>query len=145
MASKRNSLTTPGHKMQERSALAELVMLRSYLRLPPYFWRDSRWKWKYTQEVKAISKFIKKYGLDVVSKILRRNYISTVAKDYGNIEVLLQREMDSISRLAMTKDTTEVKAETLPEVEDLRGARPSFVKKKTLFERLSEIEDDNGG
>jgi len=136
---KRKSITTPGHLMAVRNSLTELMMFRSFFgKLPAYFWRDTRWKWRYTQEVKAISKFIKKYGEDLVAEVIIKNYITT-AKDYSNLEVLLQREMDRISRLLRPKDTSKMEAEVDEEIKDLRESRPS-VCKKSLFERLSDIE-----
>jgi len=139
MAKKRKSLTTPGHTMTLRNSLAELVLLRANQgKLPEYFWRDSRWKWDYGREVQAITKFIKKYGEEVVSKVITSNYVSTTA-DYGNLEFLCQQEMDRLARLYKPKDTTPVEAEVFEEVKDLREPRPSHFK-KGLFERLDEIE-----
>lgn len=127
--------------MTVRNSLAELVLLRANQgKLPPHFWRDSRWKWNYGREVQAITKFIKKYGEDVVSKVILTNYIATTA-DYGNLEFLLQEQMDRLARLYKPKDTTQVKAEVDDRVEiDLREPRPSYFQKKNVWERLNEIE-----
>jgi hypothetical protein len=137
---KKPSLTTPGHKMTLRNSLAELVLLRAnHGKLPEYFWRDTRWKWAYAREVQAITKFIKKYGEDVVSKVILSNYVATTA-DYGNLEFLLQEQMDKLARLYKPKDTTPVKAEVDEKVPDLREPRPSSFKRKSIWERLDEIE-----
>ena len=134
------SLTTPNHMMQLRSWLAELVMVRSSDgRLPEYFWRDTRWKWKYSNEVKAVTKFIKKFGEAVVIKVTCDTRIKSFA-DYGELEYLLQKESEAKQRLSLPKDTTEVKNEEHQELTDLREPR-SVVSKKNLFERLSELEE----
>lgn len=137
------SMTTPGHIMQLRSWLAELVMVRSSNgRLPEYFWRDTRWKWRYGNEVKAVSKFIKKYGEDVVVKVVCGNPIKSFT-DYAELEFLLQKEAEAKKRLASPKDTTPVTNEERRDLPDLREPR-SVVSKKTLFERLAELEGNNG-
>lgn len=142
MARKVKSATTPNHKMQLRSWLAELVMLRSNRGrpLPPYFWRDNRWKWAYTREVKAVSKFIKSYGENIVVSVACNKKIHTFT-DYANLEFHLQNEQASVERLARPKDLGEVMNEDAGVVEDLREPR-SFAIKKTLFERLAELEDE---
>lgn len=133
------SLTTPNHMMQLRSWLAELAMVRSSNgRLPEYFWRDTRWKWKYANEVKAVTKFIKKYGEDVVVKVACGNPIKSFA-EYGELEFLLQKESEAKQRLSLPKDTTPIKNEDTQDIADLRGPR-SVVSKKNLFERLAELE-----
>lgn len=135
-----NSSTTPGHKMLLRSWLAELAMTRSNRGspLPAYFWRDGRWKWKYGQEVKAASKFIKKYGQAIVVSVVIDNCINTFS-DYGNMEFFLQREFDSICRMAAPKDNTVAEKEQKKEIVDIREPK-IFPKKKGVFEKLSEFE-----
>lgn len=142
-AKKVSSTSTPGHKMLVRSWLTELVMIRANKGHPlkPYFWRDPRWKWKYTNEVKAASKFIKKYGESLVVRIVCDNKINTFT-DYGNLEFLLQNEQARIDRLTIPKDLSQIENEAVEVVEDLREPR-SFAIKKTLFERLAELENDN--
>ena len=84
------SRTTPGHNMQARSWITELVMLRSNMgQLPPYFWREPKWKWRYTNEVKAASKFIKRYGESTVVKIVCANRQLATLASYGELEFLL--------------------------------------------------------
>ena len=142
-AKKVNSTSTPGHKMFIRSWLAELVMTRANRGRPlkPYFWRDTRWKWRYTNEVKAASKFIKKYGEALVVRVVCDHKINTFT-DYGNLEFLLQNEQARIDRLSIPKDLSKVENEDPGVVEDLREPR-SFSIKKTLFERLAELENGN--
>lgn len=137
------SLSTPGHNMFVRSWLAELVMTRANKgqKLKPYFWRDSRWKWKYTSEVKAVSKFIKKYGEAAVVKVVSENRKIFTFASYGEMEVLLQKEHGRIERLLLPKDNTEVTSEEPEVVTDLRGPRLS-ISKKGLFQRLAELEND---
>lgn len=134
------SITTPGHVMQVRSWLAELVMVRSLGELPPYFWRDQRWKWKYANEVKAVTKFIKKYGEGVVAKAVCDDKKIKSFADYAHLEYSLQREADAQHKLSLPKDTTPVKNEDRRPIADLREPR-SVVSKKGLFERLSELEN----
>ena len=132
------SQTTPGHRMQIRSWLAELVLWRANRgRLPPYFWRNTKWKWKYTNEVKAASKFIKKYGEATVTKIVCFNKKLTTLTSYGELEFLLQAEEARLKRLAAPKDTTILIDEAPVVLEDLREPR-IVSKKKGLFERLDE-------
>lgn len=138
------SMTTPGHMMQLRSWLAELAMVRSTNgRLPEFFWRDTRWKWRYANEVKAVSKFLKKYGEDVVVKVVCGNKTIKSFTDYAELEFLLQKEAEVKQRLASPKDTTPVKNEERRDTIDLREPR-SVVSKKKLFERLAELEESNG-
>ena len=139
--SKRKELsnTTPGHKMLIRSWLAELVMLRQHATLPAYFWRDTRWKWNYMREVKAISKFIKNYGELAVVSIACDRHIKTFS-NYGNIEFLLQNEKAKIERLNSLKDLSPIISEATQVTEDLREPR-SFIIRKSLFERLEELEN----
>jgi hypothetical protein len=138
------SLTTPNHHMQLRSWLAELVMVRSTNgRLPEYFWRDTRWKWRYGNEVKAVTKFIKKYGESVVVKVVCNNPVKSFT-DYAELEFLLQKEYEAKQRLAIPKDTTPVMNEERRDLTDLREPR-SVVSRKNLFERLSEIEGGSNG
>lgn len=139
MAKKIKSLTTPDHKMAIKSYLAELVMVRQYsFSLPPYFWRYNKWKWEYTRTVQAIGKFIKNYGIDNVAKVIKANYISKI--DYGNMEYLLQSELERQNRILKPKDISGVRAEVHSSCEDVREPRPLPVRKKGLFERMGEIE-----
>lgn len=136
------SSTTPGHKMQLRSWLVELVMLRaSGGRLPPYFWKEQKWKWRYTNEIKAVSKFIKTYGeLAVLNAVLNNRELSTFSS-YGDIEFLLQKEDELVKKQLTPKDYTEVKPLAPLSDEDYREP-VSFVKKKSLFDRLRELENE---
>jgi hypothetical protein len=139
--SKIASSTTPGHRMFVRSWLAELIMRRSFAgRLPPYFWRETKWKWRYTNEVKAISKFIKKFGEDMVLKIVCENKKLKTAASYGELEYLLQEEEAKLKRLALPKDTSPVINEAPASHVDLREPRV-VSKKKGLFERLNDFEE----
>lgn len=137
------SSTTPNHRMNLRSWLAELVMIRANRGslLPPFFWRDARWKWKYTNEVKAASKFIKKFGEALVVKVVADNPVTTFS-DYGNMEFLLQSELDILMRHMLPKDFSPVVDEDQEEIEDIRGPR-IINKQKGLFSRLYELEVDN--
>lgn len=143
MPKKVQSRTTPNHKMQLRSWLAELVMLRSNRGrpLPPFFWRDTRWKWKYTHEVKAISKFIKQYGDNIVASVITNNRKIITARDYATMEFNLQNAVAINQRLSSPKDTTPVKYEDFSNLKDLREKK-NVVRKKTLFEKLKEWENE---
>ncbi len=133
------SLTTPGHKMLARSWISELVMWRAnFGHLPPYFWRQTKWKWRYTNEVKAASKFIKKYGESTVVKIVCANKKLQTLASYGELEFLLQAEQDRLKRLATPKDNTPVIDKVRAPIEDLRGPR-SINTKKGLFEKLDGL------
>lgn len=137
---KLESLTTPGHMMQVRSWIAELMMVRYHKgQLPPYFWRDGRWKWRYANEMKAVTKFIKKYGEGVVLKVICDAKINSFAS-YAELEFHLQREFEAQARLALPKDTTEVVNEVRDVSTDLREPR-SVVSKRGLFDRLAELEN----
>jgi hypothetical protein len=133
------SSTTPGHIMQVRSWLAELVMVRAHGNLPPYFWREQRWKWIYANELKAVTKFIKKFGETVVAKTVCDNRKIHSFAHYAELEYSLQREADAQYKLSLPKDTTPIKNEDRGSDVDLREPR-SVVSKKGLFERLSELE-----
>jgi hypothetical protein len=133
------SETTSGHKMQLRSYLAELMLIRQYglSSLSPYFWRHKFWRGLYTKEVRAISKFLKSYGPRAVVEVASNPFITTFT-NYAELEFFLQKESAKDYRLAQPKDTSIIKNET-DEVQDLREPR-FFVKKKGLFEKLNEFE-----
>lgn len=134
------STTTPGHNMQLRSWLAELVMLRANKGpLKPYFWRDVRWKWRYTNEVKAVSKYIKTYGEAVVVAVAADSKVNTFT-DYARLEFLLQNEAAKYTRLPSIKDSSPVVDIVKITGVDLREQR-NIKRKKSLFEKLSELEN----
>lgn len=139
------SQTTPGHKMLPRSWVAELVMWRANRgKLPPYFWRNQKWKWKYGQEVRAATKFVKKYGEDAVVRVVCANKKLITLSSYGDIEFLLQQEEERLRRLSLPKDTTPLAEEVHEPLEDLREPR-SVSRKVGLFEKLAMLEKDNNG
>jgi len=133
------SQTTDGHKMQLRSYIAELMLIRQYGvgSLRPYFWRHKFWKGLYTREVRAVSKFLKTYGPQAVVEVVNNIKITSFT-DYAQLEFFLQKEAARIQRLAAPKDTSKTKNEAY-EVEDLREPR-FFIKKKGLFDKLDELE-----
>lgn len=140
MAKSIQSLTTPNHKMQLRSWLAELVMTRAYVgQLSPYFWREQKWKWIYANEVKAATKFLKKFGESAVAKVLIDNRnIKSVAK-YAEIEYLLQNEAERLVRLARPKDISPIEVSEPKNTIDLRDF--STKTKIGLFDKLGELEN----
>lgn len=91
------------------------------------------------REIKACNKFIKKYGEAAILNIVQNNYIKTFT-DYGKMEFFLQQYAESIARKAAPKDSTSVKELSSYKGEDLRNYQPSN-RKKTLFEKLEEIEN----
>ena len=133
------SQTTDGHKMQLRSYIAELMLIRQFGlgSLHPYFWRHKYWRGLYTKEVRAVSKFLKSYGDRAVVTVANNVQINTFT-NYAELEFFLQKESAGYSRLSQPKDTSKIKNETY-EVEDLREPR-FFVRKKGLFEKLDELE-----
>lgn len=134
-----SSQTTAGHKMQLRSYIAELMLIRQYGldSLSPYFWRHKYWRGLYTKEVRAVSKFLKSYGPLAVVTVANNIQINTFT-NYAELEFFLQKEAAKIYRLTQPKDTSKIKNETC-EVKDLREPR-FFIKKKGLFEKLNELE-----
>ena len=135
------SETTPNHNMQLRSYIAELMMVRQYGldNLGPYFWRSKRWRGTYTREVRAITKFINKYGEEAIVNLCCNMSINTFA-NYADIEFFLQREASSIARKKLPKDISGITCEVSVS-EDLREPR-SFIKQKGLFDKLDEIEQN---
>lgn len=135
------SQTTQGHKMQLRSYIAELMLVRQYglSSLRPYFWRHKYWRGLYTKEVRAVSKFLKSYGPRAVVTVANNVQINTFT-NYAELEFFLQKEAARDNRLAQPKDTSDIRNETC-EVEDLREPR-FFIKKKGLFEKLNEFEKE---
>ena len=134
-----SSLSTPGHKQDCSNYLVELAFLRwnRGTKLPEYFWRQQRYKWKYGKEIKACRKFIKKYGEAAVLYIALNNYITTW-QDFAHIEFLLQKIEERRQRIATPKDTSPVSPAHVPTKEDLRDFVPA-PRKKGLFERLKEL------
>lgn len=134
------SRTTPGHYMQLRSWLAELLCIRQFGRLPPWFWRDVRYKFRYSNEIKSITKFLKVYGEPtVVTAILDNREITTLA-DYGKAEVFLQREQNIRNKRALAKDTSLPIKKDNAATEDLRDSKPQ-THKLSLFEKLDRIKN----
>lgn len=105
--------------------------------LSPYFWRSKRWRGAYTREVRAISKFLKRYGEWAVVNLSCDVRINTFA-NYADIEFFLQKEAAKSIRLRLPKDISEVICETSVG-KDLREPR-NFIRQKGLFEKLDEIE-----
>lgn len=138
------SLTTPGFQMQARSWIAELVVYRANNgNLPPKFWQQQKWKWRYANEVKAATKFIKSYGESTVLRVVLENKNLTTLSSYGDIEYLLQVEQEKLERLKTPKDTSDNVLETRVVGTDLRESN-SFKPKPGLFEILNAMENDNG-
>lgn len=140
MAKTIKSNTTPGHKMQVRSWLVELVMMRANPgRLFPYYWRDQRYKWIYTNEIKAVSKFIKTYGEPLVVSVTIDNREITSFSGYADVEYLLQKAAARQERLSAPKDTSEHILPTGPVLADVRDVTVSN-KRHGLFDRLKQLE-----
>lgn len=138
--SKFNSLSTPGVKQELSNYLVELAFLRQNrgIKLPPYFWRETKYKFRYRREIMACRKFIKKYGEPFVLSIALRNHITTWT-DFGKIEFLLQQRVESERRKRSPKDTSPVVDETNDQTEDLRDFSYPKPKKQSLFARLKEL------
>ncbi len=115
-------------------------MTRAYPgQLSPYFWREQKWKWIYANEVKAVTKFLKKYGDGAVAKTLIDNrQIKSVAK-YAELEYMLQNEAERLVRLAVPKDNSPIEVSEKEDLPDLRDFTTRT--RKGLFERISELED----
>ena len=140
LASKYSSRTTPGHKMNSRTWLAELLVLRSNdFMLPENFWKTPKYKWHFANEIKSISKFIKAYGEKLVSHLILNTTITTFT-DYAFVEFLIQNELAKAARLDSPKDTSELNSEDISPIKDLRESRKNF-HKQGLFLRLKELED----
>lgn len=141
--SKFNSLSTPGARQDLSNYLVELAFLRSNngIKLPPKFWRLTKYKFRYMREIKGCRKFIKLYGEEVALHVAQNNYITTWT-NYANLEVLFQKRMESFQRKMLPKDTTPVKPQSIYKGEDLRDFSISYRNKKGLFEKLEEIEND---
>ena len=136
MPVKVQSQTTPGHKMQVRSWLSELVMLRSQGALPSYFWRDSRWRGNYTSEVRAVSKFIKAGGELSLIKIAENRAIVTWT-DYALVQYLLTQEMNRFKKAMLPKDRSPVENFSYEDT-DLRETKFQ-IKNKSTFEKLDSL------
>jgi hypothetical protein len=134
------SLTTPGHKMKLATWLAELAVVRSHpnITLPPRFWTDTRWKWKYGNEIKAINKHIKKYGEKLLLKAFVRSRLTTFTS-YGDLEVLLQQQVEIDERINLPKDNSPCEEDKKQQLEDLRDKRATQTK-GGLFAKLRELE-----
>lgn len=143
MAKKRrarfDSVSTPGHKQDTAQYIVELNMMRKNRGpLPQYFWRQQRFKWNYSREIKAVKHFTKKYGESKALRIALQYPLVTWTK-YADVEVHFQR-LEELEKLrALPKDTSEVKKENEMEAEDLRDFSP----KSKVF-RLSQIRSGDG-
>jgi len=141
-----NSLSTPGHKQDCSNYLVELAFLRQNhgKKLPKSFWKMTRYKTRYRQELIACRKFIKKYGEPLVLKITLRDFRITTWRDYGKVEMVLQREQEKAVLKARPKDTSDVAPENPFVSEDLRPTRPTPSKRLGLFDKLKQLEKANG-
>jgi hypothetical protein len=142
-AKKFPSHSTPGHEMDLGTWLVELALTRKNcgVKLPPRFWSLVQYKFAFMREIKAVKKFIKEYGEKAVLRIALREYLTTYT-DYGQMEVFLQKIKESAERLALPKDTSEVKPESLTHTgPDLRDEKPKMQKKLGTFERLKELQN----
>lgn len=136
------SLSTPGTKQDCSNYLVELAFLRQNhgKRLPPKFWQQTRYKFKYRREIQACRKFIKKYGESKVLYVATHNKDLRSWTDFGRVEFLLQQLSERDERRALPKDNTGVPTETVHVDVDLRNQRPR-VQKKGLFDRLKELRN----
>ncbi len=140
--SKFNSLSTPGVKQELSNYLVELAFMRQNrgAKLKPYFWRDTKYKFRYRREIMACRKFVKKYGESFVLSIALANHIRTWT-DFAKIEFLLQQKAESQMRKALPKDSTPIEDDFIKETEDLRDFSLAKPKKHSLFERLKELNN----
>lgn len=141
--SKFNSLSTPGVRQDASNYLVELVFLRQNYgqRLPPKFWQQTKYKFRYRREIQACRKFIKKYGESVVLYIALHNPNISTWTDFGHIEFLLQQREEAKIRMAALKDNTPI--EILSEKTDIDLRENKGPKKKGgLFERLKELNNE---
>ncbi len=134
------SLTTPGHRMELKTWLVEIIMVRANkgVKLPAKFWSDSRWKWKFVNELKAVTKSIKRYGEGPIIRAVYSRHLTTFTS-YGELEVALQAEDERAKRLKAPKDLTESKPIEIEQLPDLRENKPAK-KKAGLFDRLTDME-----
>ena len=119
-----SSLSTPGLKQDVSNYLTELAFLRSnrQIKLPPKFWQQTKYKFRYRREIQEVRKFIKKYGEARVLSVAISSYITTWT-DYAQIEAALQKIVD---------------------IEDLRAKHGMSVSKKEpkgLFDKFKEYKD----
>jgi hypothetical protein len=114
------SRTTPGHKMQLRAFVAETLFIRQHGKLPPYFWQQTRYKFRDGMEIKAASKFIKIYGEAILMIVVLNNRELTTLTDYAKAEVYLQQEKNRRELRKLAKDVTAPEHIKKIGVEDLR-------------------------
>jgi hypothetical protein len=142
-SAKFNSHSTPGHQMDLSAWLVEIAMTRQNqgIKLPPRFWTDTRWKFRFGREIQAVRKFIKEYGEKSLLQIVMKNYVLTYT-NYAEMQVFLQKTKESKARLAYPKDNSEVKSIEPNIGPDLREEKTVLLKKKGLFERLRDMNDN---
>lgn len=135
------SLSTPDLKQDLSSYLTELAFLRQNRgnRLPPKFWRQTKYKARYRKEIMACRKFIKKYGERAVLYIALNNYIRTWT-DFARVEFLLQQQKEAQERRCAPKDHSRVQEESIEVKEDYRDFHPTQPR-RGLFERLKELKN----
>lgn len=114
------SFSTPEARHGLEAFLVELVMQRKAgKRLPPYFWQRAQYKWQFVNELKAVKKFIKNYGVRVVCAVAS-NYPLNSWGSYGEAEAALQAEVERERLRAAPKDLSEspknnIRAENNPQ------------------------------
>lgn len=139
-----NSLSTPGARQDVSNYLTELAFFRSnrQIKLPPKFWQQTKYKFRYRREIQAVRKFIKKYGEGRVLSVAISNYIMTWT-NYGSIEAKLQKIKEHEELRTSPKDFTPPTKEVFKSGPDLR-AKHGIMKitkgNKGLFQKLKELE-----
>lgn len=138
--SKFTSISTPGHKHDCSNHLVELAFLRQNKgkKLPEFFWREQRYKWRYRKEIQACRKFIKKYGEPLVLWAAINDLRITSWQDFAHVEFILQKLEEKRTLRALPKDLTPVAPETVKVSEDYRDFEPAK-SKLGLFDRLKEL------
>jgi hypothetical protein len=137
-----NSLSTPGMRQDTSNYLVGLVFLRSNrgIKMPPKFWSQTRYKFRYMREIKACRKFIKAYGEQAMLYVAKKNYLTTFT-DYAQMEVLLQKFKEGKDRTNADKDLSPIKSESRIQGKDLRDFVKPVPEKKGLFQKLEELEN----
>jgi len=140
--SKFTSFSTPGHKQDCSNHLVELAFLRQNKgkKLPEFFWREQRYKWRYRKKVQGCRKFIKKYGEGAVLLAAINNLSIATWTDFAHVEFILQKTEERRRLKSLPKDETPVEPETVKVIEDYRDFEPAKPR-LGLFDRLKELSN----
>jgi hypothetical protein len=128
------SFSTPEATHAIDAFLVELIMQRKHgKRLPKYFWRLTQYKWIFTNELRAVKKFIKAHGIKLVCHVAQTRTLTSWA-NYAEVEALLQKEIER-GRFRAAPKVTHIENK-----EKIKNGIGNWSAQKDIWTTLAAIE-----